>query len=87
MTETQAAGFEAAFPLLPETPDIYPMWKTLVSDNAVIGKQVHDARLVAVCYVHRVTHLLTFNVTHFTRVATAGSGILVVDPATFRANP
>ena len=48
---------------------------------AVIGKQVHDARLVAVCHVHGVTHLLTFNVTHFTRLAGFGPGLTVVDPA------
>jgi predicted nucleic acid-binding protein len=28
--EAKAAAFEAAFPLLAETPDIYPAWKTLV---------------------------------------------------------
>ena len=80
--ESQATGFEAAFPLLPETPDIFPAWKTVVSDNSVTGKQVHDARLVAVCYVHRVTHLLTFNVAHFARMAASGSTLLIVDPAT-----
>ena len=35
----------------------------------VVGKQVHDARLVAVCHVYGVSHLLTFNVTHFARLA------------------
>jgi predicted nucleic acid-binding protein len=57
--ETHAGIFEAQFPLLTETPDIYPTWKTLVEALGVIGKQVHDARLVAVCHVHAVTHLLT----------------------------
>ena len=47
---------------------------------AVVGKQVHDARLVAVCHVHRVTHLLTFNVSHFSRPASFGPGVVVVDP-------
>jgi hypothetical protein len=32
--------------------------------------------------VHRVTHVLTFNVTHFARFAGFGPGIIVVDPAT-----
>src|SRR5438105_3912509 len=58
--EAQAAGFEAVFPLLTENPDIYPTWKALVGGLGVIGKQVHDARLVAVCHAHGVTHLLTF---------------------------
>lgn len=77
-----AAAFEAAFPLLDETPAIYPAWRALVDALGVVGKQVHDARLVAVCHVHRVTHLLTFNVAHFTRLAAAPPGVVVLDPAT-----
>ncbi len=80
-TEMEAAGFEAKFPLLPEIPAIYPAWKSLVSALGVIGKQVHDARLVAVCHVHGVTHLLTFNVSHFTRMAGFAPSVVVVDPA------
>jgi predicted nucleic acid-binding protein len=80
-TEAQAAGFEATFPLLPETPDNFSTWKALVAALGVIGKQVHDARLVAVCHAHGVTHLLTFNVSHFARMALFGPGIVVVDPA------
>jgi hypothetical protein len=81
-TEALAAGFEATFPVLAETPAIYPAWKALVGALGVIGKQVHDARLVAVCHVHAVGHLLTFNVAHFTRLAGHGPGLVVVDPAT-----
>ena len=79
--ENLAATFEASFSLLGETPDIYPAWKALVGALGVVGKQVHDARLVAVCHAHAVTHLLTFNVAHFTRMAGFGPGIVVVDPA------
>jgi predicted nucleic acid-binding protein len=50
--EAQAATFEARFPLLAETPDVFPAWKALVGALNVIGRQVHDARLVAVCHVH-----------------------------------
>jgi hypothetical protein len=78
--EVKAAVFEAAFPLLAETPDIYPAWKSLVTTLGVIGKQVHDARLVAVCHVHGVTHFLTFNISHFVRMATFAPGVVVVDP-------
>src|SRR6516162_410125 len=42
--ESEAAKFEAIFPLLQETADIFPAWKILVSALGVIGKQVHDAR-------------------------------------------
>ncbi|MBV9121911.1 MAG: PIN domain-containing protein [Planctomycetes bacterium] len=80
-TEALASTFEARFPVLTDTPDIYPAWKALVGALGVIGKQVHDARLVAVCHVHAVTHVLTFNVTHFARLAGFGPGVGVVDPA------
>jgi len=80
--EGLAATFEATFPLLGETPDIYPAWKAIVAALGVVGKQVHDARLVAVCHVHAVTHLLTFNVAHFVRMAGSGPGIVVLYPAT-----
>lgn len=80
--EMHVATFETKFPLLAEIPDIYPAWKALVSSLGIIGKQVHDARLVAICHVHGVPHLLTFNLTHFTRMARFGPGVTVVDPAT-----
>jgi predicted nucleic acid-binding protein len=79
--EIQAAGFEAAFSMLDDSPGVYPAWKVLVSAAGVIGKQVHDARLVAVCHVHAVTHILTFNVSDFARLAGFGPGIAVVDAA------
>src|SRR5579862_4600640 len=44
----EARGIEALFPLLPETPAIYPLWRTLVDAHDVKGRQVYDARLVAV---------------------------------------
>lgn len=78
--EIKGAVFEARFPMLPEIPDIYPAWKALVGALGVIGKQVHDARLVAVCHVHKVKHLLTFNISHFLRMASFGPGLTVVDP-------
>lgn len=80
--EALAATFESRFPLLVETPDVFPAWKALVAALAVIGKQVHDARLLAICHVHTVTHLVTFNVEHFSRMAGFGPGVVVVDPAT-----
>ena len=79
--EAKSAVFEAAFTLLPETPDIYPAWKQLVTALGVIGKQVHDARLVAVCQVNRVTHVLTFNTGDFVSLAKSGTGLTIVDPA------
>ena len=81
--EAHAATFESRFSLLEETPAIYPAWKALVGALGVIGKQVHDARLVAVCHVYGVTHLLMkFNIAHFARMAGFAPGIIVVDPVT-----
>jgi predicted nucleic acid-binding protein len=73
--------FESAFPLLEETRDIYPAWRTLVDALGVTGKQVHDARLIAVCQVHGVNQLLTFNVAHFARLAGSSPRVVVIDPA------
>ncbi len=86
-TESCSLGFEKYFPLLTETPDIFPAWKAIVENLGIIGKQVHDARLVAVCHVHGISHILTFNTSHFTRLAGFGPGIMVDprpcdDPAT-----
>lgn len=80
--EAKSAAFETAFPMLAETPDIYPNWKALVQTAGIISKQVHDARLVAVCQVYGISHLLTFNVGHFTRMATFAPGLIIVDPST-----
>ncbi len=38
-------------------------------------------RLVAVCHVHKVSHLLTFNIADFHRLAVFGPGVIVVNPA------
>jgi hypothetical protein len=83
--ESHAATFEGKFPLPADTPAIYPAWKALVGALGVIGRQVHDARLVAVCHVHGVARLLTFNAGHFTRLAAFGPGVVVVDPTTVSA--
>lgn len=79
--ESLAIGWEAAFSLLPETPDLFPAWKTLIRSLGACGKQVHDARLAAFCQVHGIAHILTFNVQHFTRFASAINSLTVVDPA------
>jgi len=76
---------ERLFPLLPDSPVVYPQWRRLVVTFLVVtfgvsGVQVHDARLVAAMISHGVTHILTFNTADFVRYAT--EGIVAVDPAT-----
>ena len=65
------------FPLLPDTPAIYPVWESLVIQYQVFGKPAHDARLVAAMRVHGLTSILTFDKTGFSRYA----GIEVMHPA------
>jgi predicted nucleic acid-binding protein len=73
----EVARILGLFTLLPETPAVFPEWQRLVTTHAVIGKNGHDAHLVAAMAVHGVTHLLTFNVKDYTRFP----GIAVLDPA------
>src|SRR3989442_13011795 len=68
--------FKRVFTLLADNPDIFLEWERLVDQHKVIGRQVHDARLVAAMKVHKVTHLLTFNTDDFKRY----DGITIVDP-------
>ena len=60
---------ERLFPLLPDSPAVYPEWRRLVASFGVAGVQVHDARIVAAMIVHNVTHVLTFNTADFVRYA------------------
>ena len=78
-TEQLLLGLEKFFRLLPDSPDVYPEWKRLVVKYEVSGVQVHDARLVASMIVHKVTHILTFNITDFERYES--EEIVAVDPA------
>ena len=78
--ETLKEQYELLFPILPDVPRIFDVWKLIVHSHSVIGKQVHDARLVAVCLCHNIDHILTFNIRHFTRFATPANGLAIVDP-------
>ena len=75
---------ERIFPVLPDSSHIYPEWKRLVRDFQVLGVQVHDARLVAAMKIHSITHILTFNVSDFTRYQT--EGIEAVSPQDLAIN-
>ena len=69
---------EQLFPLLPDSPAIYPQWRRLVVEFGVSGVKTHDTRLVAAMKVNNVTHILTFNKNDFIRYGKAG--IVAVDP-------
>lgn len=72
----QARDMEAIFPLLDETPAVYVRWCALMERYDVRGRQVYDARLVAVMLAHGVTRVLTANASHFRRFVE----ISVVEP-------
>ena len=64
------------FQLLEETPAVFPNWLSLVTSHAIIGKRVHDARLVAVMQAHGITNLLTFDTDDFKSYP----GIILIHP-------
>jgi predicted nucleic acid-binding protein len=64
------------FTFLPDTPAIYDAWERLVVQSDAKGKNAHDARLIAAMSVHGITHLVTFNVSDFSRY----TGIHLIDP-------
>ena len=66
-TTRHVATFQRVFTLLADTPDIFLEWERLVEQYKVIGRRVHDTRLVAAMNVHSVTHLFTFNTDDFKR--------------------
>jgi predicted nucleic acid-binding protein len=74
---------ERLFPVLPDSPAVYPAWRRIVVSQGVMGVQVHDARLVAIMEVHGVTHLLTLNAADFVRYP----GVTALTPAAVIASP
>ncbi len=76
LAEIEIARYEMIFTVLPDTLEIYFEWKAIVRDNAVLGKQVHDARIAAAMKVHEIDRLLTFNGKDLKRFA----HVEVIDP-------
>jgi predicted nucleic acid-binding protein len=75
------AAFEDEFSFAEETPQLFPTLKALAIQAGVTGKQIHDARLVAICHLHAISSILTFNGKHFARFAAIGPGLKIVEPA------
>ena len=73
----ELVSLKALFLWLDETPAMYGVWERLVASTPVLGKNAHDARLVAAMTVHGLAHLLTFNTQDFRQY----SGMTVVSPA------
>lgn len=73
----------ATYLVYDDTPHVRPAWHQLVVAHAVLGKNAHDARLVAAMTVHGLTHLLTFNDADFQRFTT----VTVLTPGGVLATP
>ena len=69
------------FQLEPETPEIFAQWEAILSRISVQGKQVHDARIAAVCLATGIEFLLTYNGADFARYAQAFHNFSSVSPA------
>ena len=63
----EMSGLRQFFHLLPYASEVSEVWKRIVIDYAVIGKQTHDAHIVAIMQINRVSSILTFNASHFSR--------------------
>lgn len=59
--------FLSAFPLVHDTPTLFREWRHLVTQQSVLGKPSHDARLAAAVLVHGIDFFVTFNKDHFKR--------------------
>jgi len=66
-TMQEIAELKNFFTLQPDTPVVFAEWEKLVAQYQVMGKQVHDARLVAVMKTYQIPFLLTFNIADFKR--------------------
>jgi predicted nucleic acid-binding protein len=53
------------FPVLEDGPTVFAHWVDLVSSYGIVGKRVHDARLVAVMRAHGIDSILTFDTDDF----------------------
>ncbi|MGA3211088.1 MAG: PIN domain-containing protein [Terriglobales bacterium] len=67
--DQEASLIEAQIQLIPDTAEVHRHWRRLVVEYRVAGRQVHDARLVAVMIANGISRLLTLNVADFQRYA------------------
>ena len=58
---------EKHFLVLHEDVHSFVIWKRLVREYQIKGKQVHDVRLVAVMLANGIERILTYNTKHFAR--------------------
>jgi predicted nucleic acid-binding protein len=74
--EREVHAIEAGMIFLADNDAVYREWRRIVVQHSILGVQVHDARLAAAMYAHRVSHILTLNVSDFSRF----NGLITVHP-------
>lgn len=78
VANADVSEFKRIFSVLRDERGILDLWQETVLQRNSLGKQSHDARLVAAMRRHGLTHLLTFNLADFRRYAE----IELLDPHT-----
>ncbi|MEO8727231.1 MAG: PIN domain-containing protein [Acidobacteriaceae bacterium] len=68
---------EKNYSIIKDLPAVYEAWRSLVSSHEISGRQVHDARLVAVMLVYGIDRILTLNGADFRRFADIGISVLI----------
>lgn len=66
-TQAEVEAIEHTATLLPDTGQVYQVWRDLLTRHAVRGAQVHDARLAALLQTYGLRHILTLNQADFLR--------------------
>lgn len=79
ITEQRLSHLQRRCELLAETAAVFTEWKRLAAAHRVVGKAVHDTRLVAQMLVSQVPIVLTLNTHDFRRY----SGITALTPKEF----
>jgi len=72
----ELSSLKQLFTVIDDTPAIFPEWERLVTQHQILGKNAHDARLIAAMNVHGIGRILTFNIQDFGRYP----GIVALSP-------
>jgi predicted nucleic acid-binding protein len=75
-TSVKLQSIEKIMTFLPDSSQVYSIWRRLVVEKRVQGVQVHDAHLAAAMLAYGVTHILTLNRAGFLRY----DDVTAVDP-------
>jgi predicted nucleic acid-binding protein len=82
-TQVEMARIKSFGKVLEDSSAILPAWERLVDHYQVLGRNAHDARLVAAMIVHGLKQILTFNQADFQRY----TEITALTPADVLATP